>query len=389
MLHADLGGILDLVIIGAHGGGQRRSRHRTGHADLALAAGLGAGDGGILLVERADGRGGEEETLQRFLVVRVAVIFVEIAGHGRDDAGRAIGRCGDDAAAGGVFLVHRHRPQIDPVHRGEGILFRADRIGQDIAMHLRRPPLDAQPAGQHAVLGEAAVDTILHRPPQALNAGADRVLGQEGALVCQHDAVDGQPLALADLQQFGRGVEGEGLALLYVSRRIAPGLVLVDHEAAADRVPDLLAHDIAMRVIGKEFHRVGVEGQAHIAAEIQIGLFLESDFPAIGQFQRLLAADAGQPVRNRVRIDLGRIAALQAQQHRRIGAMAQPGQGERSVELGLQARDRGAIGQAALDKDFRRLHRSDRMRTGGTDTDLEQVEDTEMHGANSLKPLRG
>ena len=34
---------------------------RAGHADLALAADLGAGDAGVFLVEHADRRGGEQE----------------------------------------------------------------------------------------------------------------------------------------------------------------------------------------------------------------------------------------------------------------------------------------------------------------------------------------
>ena len=35
--------------------------------------------------------------------------------HRRHDAGGAVGRRGDDAAAGGVFLVDRQRVQVDPV----------------------------------------------------------------------------------------------------------------------------------------------------------------------------------------------------------------------------------------------------------------------------------
>ena len=40
-------------------------RHRAGDADLALAADLGAGDRGVLLVQDADRRGGQQEVARR------------------------------------------------------------------------------------------------------------------------------------------------------------------------------------------------------------------------------------------------------------------------------------------------------------------------------------
>jgi hypothetical protein len=47
VLHGDLGGVLDLGVGGAQRRRQPGRRHRTGHADLALAADLGAGDRGV------------------------------------------------------------------------------------------------------------------------------------------------------------------------------------------------------------------------------------------------------------------------------------------------------------------------------------------------------
>jgi len=45
---------------------------------------------------------------------------VVVVQHGRDDAGRAVGRRGDDAAAGRILLVDRERVQRHPVHRRSG-----------------------------------------------------------------------------------------------------------------------------------------------------------------------------------------------------------------------------------------------------------------------------
>src|SRR5690606_32016146 len=61
VLHADLGGVLDLHRGAAQGRGEAGGGHRTGHADLALAADLGAGDRGVFLVEDPDRGGGEQE----------------------------------------------------------------------------------------------------------------------------------------------------------------------------------------------------------------------------------------------------------------------------------------------------------------------------------------
>src|SRR5690606_27267450 len=46
VLHADFGGVLDLARIAAQRRGEAGRGHRAGHAHLALAADLGAGDAG-------------------------------------------------------------------------------------------------------------------------------------------------------------------------------------------------------------------------------------------------------------------------------------------------------------------------------------------------------
>ena len=60
----DLGGVLDLLVGAAERGGEARGGHRTGDADLALAADLGAGDRRVELEQRADRGRGQEEVRQ-------------------------------------------------------------------------------------------------------------------------------------------------------------------------------------------------------------------------------------------------------------------------------------------------------------------------------------
>jgi hypothetical protein len=61
VLHADLGGILDLPIAAAERRHQPACGHRAGDADLTLAAHLRTGDRCVLLVEDADRSGREQE----------------------------------------------------------------------------------------------------------------------------------------------------------------------------------------------------------------------------------------------------------------------------------------------------------------------------------------
>jgi hypothetical protein len=81
-------------------------------------------------------------------------------------------------------------------------------------------------------------------------------------------------------------------------------------------------------------------------------------------------------------IDGGRLIARQAQQHSAVCGVAQPGEGQRAVQLRLHARN--AVEQAALPKLARkaagRAHGPHGMRTRRTDADFVQVEETRGHG---------
>ena len=63
VLHADLGGVLDLLVGAAEHRREPAGGHRGGDADLALAADLGARDRGVHLAQDGDGRGREQEVV--------------------------------------------------------------------------------------------------------------------------------------------------------------------------------------------------------------------------------------------------------------------------------------------------------------------------------------
>ena len=151
--------------------GEAARGHRARDADFALAADFGAGDRRVLLVQDADRAGGQQEIdrcRRRSPSDRSAVVVHD----GRDDAGGAVGRRGDDAAAGGVLLVDRERVQVDPVEDRQRIAQRGFRTFAQILGHRRRAALHVQAAGQHAAFADAARDASL--PSRARSSAGRR-----------------------------------------------------------------------------------------------------------------------------------------------------------------------------------------------------------------------
>src|SRR3546814_4302256 len=82
VLHADFGRVLHRRHRAAKGRGEAAGGHRAGHADLALAADLGAADRGVFLVQYAV-RGGGEHTIEEALLLAAGdELFVVPIGSG-------------------------------------------------------------------------------------------------------------------------------------------------------------------------------------------------------------------------------------------------------------------------------------------------------------------
>jgi hypothetical protein len=100
-------------------------------------------------------------------------VFIVIVQHGRDDARRAIGRGGDDAAAGGVLFVHPHRERVDPNHRGQWIA--ADDVVstlEQFAVELRRTATNAWRIARDSPLARLWTGSDI-RNKTSRNAGQD------------------------------------------------------------------------------------------------------------------------------------------------------------------------------------------------------------------------
>ncbi|MNZ80146.1 hypothetical protein D3C78_987740 [compost metagenome] len=258
--------------------------------------------------------------------------------HRRDDAGGAVGRGGDHPAAGGVFLVHRQRPQVDPVHG-------AQRAGDQVAAAgLVQPPVEhrraaahLQPAGQRAFGLQAALHAGLHLVPDMRQAVADFRIAAQGAFVGPHQVADPREIVgVAQAQQLLGAVEGVG------HRVVGQGALgvevrLVDHETAAHRIADALGQQLPVVVQGEQAHAVGMRGQAAVVEHQVAGRGEVDDVLAV-QGQAVLGKDGINQRRQGGRVGVRRVDAEQADQAGAVGGVALAGGAEGAVQVHLDPR---------------------------------------------------
>ncbi len=162
------GGVFHLFGRAADDFGVCARRHRTRYADFALTADIRTGNGGVGLVEDADCACGEQEVFDAFLC-GVRIELAEIVQYGGNDACRAVGRCGNDASAGGVFFVDRHGVHHRPELGVDDFGFAQD---FELGGKLRGAAADVQSAGQFAVRTQAAFDAAFHNLGNGSGAAA-------------------------------------------------------------------------------------------------------------------------------------------------------------------------------------------------------------------------
>ena len=237
-----LGGVFDLRRGSAEELARGGGSHGARHADLALAADLGARNGGVGLGDVAEKSGGGQrpQDADAQEVARGG----EVVEHGGHDAARpARGGC-HDRAARGVFLGGGQRVGVDFGPRGErvGVAFRLDPVGRGLAG-------DLQPSGQHAVVVQAVLDGCAHRLPDRVE-----VVPDFGTFAVAHILPEGLALVVAPLLDLRNGRQ----------RVDAPGRFeargLVGQRPAADAVNGPGIDDfVAFQPF--EQHAVGVEGE--------------------------------------------------------------------------------------------------------------------------------
>src|SRR5690606_33948118 len=164
VFHRDFRGVFHLLRRAAQHFRECAGGHRASGTDFALTAHFGTADGGIGLVENADGTGGEQETTGIFFLRTGAVIEV-VAQYGGDDARSTVGRCSDDAATGGVFFAHRERVERHPIQRFQRIFAVRCTALLQLFVEFGGATFHLEPARQDAFGDTAFVHARLHHVP--------------------------------------------------------------------------------------------------------------------------------------------------------------------------------------------------------------------------------
>src|SRR5690606_41503407 len=115
-----------------------------------------ATDRSVFLVQDADGAGGEQEVDDAALVGAGDGMGIVVQ-YRRDDAGGAVGRCGDHAPTGGVFLVHCQSPEVDPVEPAQRIFHVAALEAAQLARQDRSATAYLETARQDALRAATAL----------------------------------------------------------------------------------------------------------------------------------------------------------------------------------------------------------------------------------------
>lgn len=163
--------------------------------------------------------------------------------YGGNDACRAVGRCGNDASAGGVFFVDRHGVHHRPELGVDDFGFAQD---FELGGKLRGAAADVQSAGQFAVRTQAAFDAAFHNLGNGSGAAADFGFAASGkrGFVCQHDFGDVEPVQTASGKQFG--ATGIGIGNGFFRFRLPVKIFFGNDKAAADRIINLFFQDDAV-----------------------------------------------------------------------------------------------------------------------------------------------
>ena len=159
-------------------------------------------------------------------------------------------------------------------------------------------------------------------------------------------------------------------------------------ESAAGRVPKVIGQEISTHVDGAHPHAVGVQVGDDVPGQINVPPLDEADVTPAQKREPAGVANRRHRPRDRRRVDVFGLVPEQAQNHRGDRAVAGPSQGQRALQLDVDAVD--GLEDAALDARLQKApgdpHRPDRVRARRADADAEQVEDRDQ-GAHSSRPL--
>ena len=152
-----------------------------------------------------------------------------------------------------------------------------------------------------------------------------------------------------------------------------------DDEPAADREPGLVGERSRLPVPRDEAHGVGMARRRRHGVEHDGPLGVERNCAPPDEVERFRLAHRHDKRFGGVEIDSLRRLAAESQDHRLVGGVAAPGEGERAKKRDLERGD--PIDRARLDQPFGErgggFHRPNRMGRRRADPDLEELENAD------------
>jgi len=223
----------------------------------------------------------------------------------------------------------------------------------------------------------------------------DRGVVEKSYFVVEDELRDGEVVVLCGREEVGGAAEGIRNGAL-ADCAFGGALCFGDDEASADGVEDLFEKNGVDFVDGRETHAVGVRDDAgswiHLVAVEEKMLGLEEG----NGFAAEKAECSGGTDGGEFCFDLRWIYrvggfAQETEEDSAVGAVADSGEGERSVEIDDDSG--GAIeeicGVECVYEAQSCAHRADGMGAGGANADLEEFEETGVHAAYCRRGRRG
>ena len=197
--------------------------------------------------------------------------------------------------------------------------------------------------------------------------------------VGRHNVGNGQVVFPTQLQQHPGTAEWVWLWGVILAHLQGALNGCIHHEPTADRIIAFLEQALPVAVESLTGHAVGVLGKGFAAVIDQVGILTEFNGLLPCKQEGSTVADLLKTSRHYRRVDLVWSFTFQSHHYRRAGAMPLAGGTERPVKGHLEPTDRRkqTLTHKRPGKSSGRLHGSHCVGTGGANTNLEQLKQTD------------
>ena len=200
VLHGNFSCVFDLRVRTAEHSGQPCGGHRGRHSNLTLTAHFRSRNRCVFLVQRANGRGGEQVGTTTGITGTWAGIKIETH-YRRDDASSAVGGCCHDSAASRIFLIHGNGIGVHRIECGQRTTRR--RSSRKTLEHGSCATPYAKRAGQQSVSLKPTRDAVKHHIAQLVESISHILRWAQCKFILESEFSQTTGSVVTKAQQFG------------------------------------------------------------------------------------------------------------------------------------------------------------------------------------------